>query len=70
MSGKNILRAAVHVSKIKTQPNHLRQPRYYFLRYDVIVDTLRNGLHPKYLSDEEKLVMENNEGCSWYDNWD
>lgn len=41
----------------------------YFLNYSVIKDTLKRGLHPKYLSYIEKEIMASNEGGGWYDKW-
>jgi len=41
----------------------------YFLNYNVIKDSLKKGLHPKYLSCVEKEVMVAKEGGGWYDAW-
>lgn len=30
---------------------------------------LKSGLHPKFLSDDERSIMEKKEGVGWYDNW-
>ena len=37
--------------------------------YHDIKLALKSGLHPKYLSDDERSIMERMEGNEWYDNW-
>ena len=34
-----------------------------------VVETLKSGLHPKYLDEDDKALLEAGYGEKWFENW-